>query len=56
MAKIKQYEVYYEVEMKVFVEATSEDEAIDKARLIPEDKWQKFEGEMFEVYEVPEGE
>ena len=52
MSKLKQYEVYYEVEMKVIVEATDEDEAIEKARVIPEKKWQKFEGELFEVYEV----
>jgi len=52
MSKLKQYEVYYQIEMKVWVEATDEDEAIEKARVIPEEEWEKFEGELFEVYEV----
>ena len=56
MEKLKEYVVYYEIEMRVFVEAADEDEAVEKAKLIPPEKWEKFEGEMFEVCETYKGE
>jgi len=52
MSKLKQYEVYYHITMRVWVDATDEDEAIEKARLINPEKWQKSEDELFEVCEV----
>ena len=52
MEKVEQYVVYYDIEMRVLVEATNEDEAIEKAKLVPPEKWEKFEGDMFEVYKA----